>query len=186
MFERLLAKRHIGQLDLDSIRLKVIEKYGWSSEKTSEVELGYRRFLYALAENRTGLSISPPAVEVDEFWHEHILNTPKYREDCDRIFGRYMDHTPGLSSEDQASADARRRKVYEENHIDSVYFYSGGGESFSSGCGGGGNEHSHGDGGHSAGGHGTAGSDGVSGDGGDSGGGGASGGDGGGGDGGGG
>src|SRR5690242_584878 len=31
-----------------------------------------------------------PAIRVDEFWHEVILNTPRYRGLCDRIYGRYL------------------------------------------------------------------------------------------------
>jgi len=39
MLERLLAKRHISHLDLSSVRLKLIEKLGWSYEKAAQVEL---------------------------------------------------------------------------------------------------------------------------------------------------
>jgi hypothetical protein len=35
-----------------------------------------------------------PAIRVDEFWHEVILNTPRYRRLCDGIYGSYLDHTP--------------------------------------------------------------------------------------------
>ena len=125
MLEKLLAKRHIGQLELASIRLKLILKLGWSSEKAHQVELEYRRFLYALSHKREEDVISPPSTDVDEFWHEHILDTRKYRRDCELIFGHYVDHTPGLSAENQSRADATRRRIYTENHIDSVEFNSG-------------------------------------------------------------
>ncbi len=35
-----------------------------------------------------------PALWVDELWHELIINTPKYRSLCDRVFGGYLDHEP--------------------------------------------------------------------------------------------
>lgn len=35
-----------------------------------------------------------PSVEIDEFWHEFILDTHRYRAFCDRVYGRYMDHCP--------------------------------------------------------------------------------------------
>jgi hypothetical protein len=164
LLERLLAKRHINHLDLDSVRLKVVERLGWSSDKTDQVELEYRRFLFALTQKRPEYTISPPTPEVDEFWHQHILDTRKYRDDCAKIFGHYMDHVPGLSSEEQAKADERRRQVYSEHDIDSMSFDSGDGYS---GDGGGGDangapHHSHGghDGGahsgcHDGGGHGS-------------------------------
>lgn len=169
MLERLLAKRHITSLDLDSVRLRVIDHLGWSSEKTTQVELEYRRFLYALARNRAEHAISPPTLEVDEFWHQHILNTRKYREDCERVFGHYMDHTPGLNSEEQSKADARRRQIYSEYDIDLMDFDSGDGCSEASDT----THHSHSslatEGGQHSGGHGGAGHDGGSEDGGGSG-----------------
>ena len=34
-------------------------------------------------------------------WHTHLLDTAKYRADCDHLFGRFMDHFPyaGLRGE---------------------------------------------------------------------------------------
>lgn len=122
MLERLLAKRHIRHLELASIRAKMIEKLGWSSDQADQVEIAYKGFLYALARKDPEDLISPPTQEVDEFWHEHILDTRKYREDCDKIFGRYMDHTPGLTPEQQLRADAQRRQVYQDHDIDSIGF----------------------------------------------------------------
>jgi len=167
MLERLLAKRHISHLDLSSVRLKVIEKLGWSYEKAAQVELEYRRFLYALAHKRQEDLISPPTPEVDEFWHQHILDTRRYREDCERVFGRYVDHTPGLEPEEQTKADARRRQVYTEHDIDFMSF--DGGDVASSdnsiGTGDGGESHHHhashpADGGHHTSGHDASGHDG--------------------------
>ena len=31
---------------------------------------------------------------MDEFWHMHILDTKAYREDWEKIFGRFIDHFP--------------------------------------------------------------------------------------------
>ena len=134
MLQRLLAKRHISRLDLSFVRRKVIEKLGWTSEKAEQVELEYKRFLYALARKRQEDLISPPTPEVDEFWHQHILDTRKYREDCEMVFGHYIDHTPGLRPEEQAKADVRRRQVYSKHDIDLMSFDSGDGSSaYSSG-----------------------------------------------------
>ncbi len=162
MLERLLAKRHMSHLDLSSVRRTVIEKLGWPSEKTEQVELEYRRFLYALARKRRVDLISPPTPEVDEFWHQHILDTRKYREDCETVFGHYIDHTPGLRPKEQAEADARRRQVYTEHDIDFMSFDSGNGSSADYPFGGdaGATHHSHGshaaDGSHHGGEHGGA------------------------------
>jgi hypothetical protein len=124
MLEKLFAKRHIEKLDLGPVRAKAVEKLGWSQDQAARVEGDYKRFLYALAHRREGEILSPPSQEVDEFWHQHILNTKKYREDCQTVFGHYVDHTPGLDAERQRKADERRRQVYAQYNIDDISFVS--------------------------------------------------------------
>ena len=125
MLEKLLAKRHIQNLDLTSVRIKLNEKLGWSWDQARRVEGDYKRFLYALTHKRPDDLLSPPTQEVDEFWHQHILDTRKYREDCETIFGHYVDHTPGLDPEKQRRADQRRQEVYAQYDIDSMSFDAG-------------------------------------------------------------
>lgn len=156
MFEKLLAKRHIQNLDLASIRAKLVTKEGWSAEQALKVEGDYKRFLYALAHKRPDDILSPPTQEIDEFWHQHILDTRKYREDCILVFGHYVDHTPGLSSEQQRQADARRRQIYRDNHVDSIDFGSSGssdGGSYHHDSHSHGHSHGSHDAGHDGGGH---------------------------------
>jgi hypothetical protein len=129
VLERLLAKRHINHLDLSSVRACLIDKKSWTADQAKRVEGDYKRFLYALARKRQEDVISPPDQEVDEFWHQHILDTRKYRADCDTIFGHYVDHMPDLGPDEQRKADARRRQVYEEYDIDLIWFESPGGAS---------------------------------------------------------
>jgi len=47
-----------------------------------------------------------PTRRIDRVWHTHILDTVRYRADCDRVFGRFMDHFPyaGLRGEDDRRA----------------------------------------------------------------------------------
>jgi hypothetical protein len=145
MFEKLLAKQHIRNLDLGSVRGSLVEKLGWDHEQARRVEVEYKRFLYALAHKDKDDILSPPSQEVDDFWHQHILDTRKYREDCQTIFGHYVDHTPGLSSENQRKADERCRQVYDNYNIALIPFDSDGSprrnhDSGSVGCGGSGGE----------------------------------------------
>ena len=47
-----------------------------------------------------------PTKDIDIFWHYHILDTRKYMEDCDKIFGSYFHHFPYFGSrgkEDKAN-----------------------------------------------------------------------------------
>ena len=97
-----VAKK-IFNLDLDKIKFKIInhsknEKFLNSIDK---IELDYKNFLLLnyLYPNRRNV----PNENIDEFWHYHILDTKKYREDCESIFGRFLDHNPyfGLSNKEE-------------------------------------------------------------------------------------
>lgn len=41
---------------------------------------------------------------IDDFWHLHILDTQKYAEDCQVIFGYFLHHFPyfGMRGEEDA------------------------------------------------------------------------------------
>jgi hypothetical protein len=47
----------------------------------------------------------PPSKDVDEFWHNHILDTKKYREDCQAIFGFYLDHYPYFGMDQESTKE---------------------------------------------------------------------------------
>jgi hypothetical protein len=36
------------------------------------------------------------------FWHAHILDTQQYRQDCQAIFGQYLDHYPYFGIDKQS------------------------------------------------------------------------------------
>jgi hypothetical protein len=64
----------------------------------------YRKFL-ALHLAYPEMDVVPCEI-VDEMWHAHILDTAAYRDDCQAIFGRFLDHFPyfGMRGEDDAEA----------------------------------------------------------------------------------
>lgn len=104
----------IRDLDLEPIVFKIThptEGKGWSLERADSAVVRYRQFL-ELSLMYPEMSIVPTS-EIDEVWHYHILDTAKYREDCDQIFGRPLDHFPyfGLRSDDDAQA---LRDAFEE------------------------------------------------------------------------
>ena len=45
----------------------------------------------------------PGAKDIDEFWHQHILDTKKYRDDCKKIFGEYFDHYPYFGIDEKSN-----------------------------------------------------------------------------------
>jgi hypothetical protein len=64
----------------------------------------YRCFL-KLCVLHPGATIVPTR-QLDHVWHTHMLDTAKYRADCDWLFGHFMDHFPyaGLRGDDDRRA----------------------------------------------------------------------------------
>jgi hypothetical protein len=110
----------IADLDLDPIKVKLMHREsgeGWSLERVNAVEVEYRRFLYLM--KMFPNEETAPQVDVDTFWHYHILDTMKYAKDCQQAFGYFLHHYPyiGLRGEDdvavQQRAGERMRELYE-------------------------------------------------------------------------
>jgi hypothetical protein len=88
-------KNVLDNLDLAPIKKLLKESDSgpmWSKEFTEAVEPMYRSFLYLLWKYPEEKIVPTP--EVDVFWHMHILDTKKYAEDCETIFGRFIHHNP--------------------------------------------------------------------------------------------
>ena len=115
------AYEAIANLNLDQIKTKLMHVEsgeGWSQEKTEAVEVEYRRFLYLMKVCPT--EQIAPLVEVDVFWHYHILDTMKYAVDCEQVFGYFLHHYPYLGMDGAAGEEAERngsiermRELYE-------------------------------------------------------------------------
>lgn len=78
------------------------EGLGWNLGFTKRVAEEYRKYL-TLCKEYPDFPMVPSAF-VDDFWHFHILDTMKYQEDCDQIFGYFLHHFPyfGMRSEEDA------------------------------------------------------------------------------------
>jgi len=59
-----------------------------------------------------------PTRDIDAFWHAHILDTRKYIDDCERVFGFYLHHFPyfGMRGADDAAALAKAGERTRELH----------------------------------------------------------------------
>ena len=110
----------VMQLDLEPIKTKLMHVEsgeGWSLDKANAVEKEYRRFL-CLMTMYPDESIAP-RVDVDTFWHYHILDTMKYAADCEQAFGYFVHHYPyvGLrgGDDEQVRIDSgeRMQSLYE-------------------------------------------------------------------------
>jgi hypothetical protein len=105
MTETTLQKEGMGLVDIDlrPILFKIqCENASLDGEPIDleAAELAYRRFL-TLHLRYPGRTLVPSAL-IDLVWHYHILDTKKYWEDCQRIFGYFLHHDPyfGIGSEE--------------------------------------------------------------------------------------
>lgn len=57
-----------------------------------EIEIEYKKYLTLCLENPDFPVV--PSTFVDDFWHFHILDTLKYQEDCENVFGYFLHHFP--------------------------------------------------------------------------------------------
>jgi hypothetical protein len=99
--------RLVADLDLSLVKQKAAGRHRWRDEQANAAEADYRRFLYLMATNPTQ-PIVPWTQDLDNLWHEHILDTKRYAEDCQRIFGRFIHHDPHIGRSPALEAQARR------------------------------------------------------------------------------
>ncbi len=111
----------IQALDLEPIKFKLMdteEGQGWPREYVEQMAIAYKRFL-TLSVKYPEETIAP-SKDVDKFWHGHILDTMKYAEDCQNVFGYFLHHFPyfGMRGEEDAAnlAEAGRttNRLYEQ------------------------------------------------------------------------
>lgn len=130
----------IEKLDLGSVTDRFADKKGWwwrlwhTAEK---VEAEYRQFLYLIATN-PGKTVVPWSQDLDDYWHTHILDTVKYKADCEAIAGRAIDHNPHLpqGTPEQAAAFKDTKTMYREAFKDKADAQRAGSSSSSAaGCG---------------------------------------------------
>ena len=117
--ERVIAA--IQALDLDPVKLKLMDReegHGWSRDYADRMELAYKRFLTLLATHPE--ETLAPGKDVDKFWHGHILDTLKYADDCEKMFGNFLHHFPyfGMRGPEDAAnlakAGETTRRLYQQ------------------------------------------------------------------------
>lgn len=111
----------IQALDLDLIKRKLTDvegEHGWSRPHADQIEREYKRFLILLTKYPDQLLAS--SKDVGKFWHSHIVETRKYAEDCENVFGYFLHHFPYFGmrgAEDaanRAEAEANTAGLYEQ------------------------------------------------------------------------
>ncbi len=117
------AEARINQLNLEPIKFKLMDPHegkGWDREMAEAVEVQYRRFLILNAQYPDKHIV--PTKDVDAFWHQHILDTKKYAQDCAHIFGRFLHHFPYFGMRGPEDAANLKRAFAETNELALAHF----------------------------------------------------------------
>jgi len=112
----------IQALDLESVKLRVMDAElgeGWTREYADSIEVAYKTYLTMLVKYQDHAEDILLSKDVDEFWHTHILQTMKYSDDCQNVFGTYVHHNPHVGErtpevlEERAVLAEKTRQLYE-------------------------------------------------------------------------
>jgi hypothetical protein len=100
----------IQALDLESVKTRLMDPdlgEGWTREYADSVEAAYKTFLSMVVKNQEHAEDIMLSKDVDEFWHTHILQTMKYADDCEAVFGQFLHHSPHIGEVTQADHEKR-------------------------------------------------------------------------------
>jgi len=100
-------QKQINALDLTAVVQRTRQEEGWTANQASDAEQWYKNFLFmcSLTWPKPVLALGHQA---DKVWHNHILDTPRYKADCDTIFGagKFLDHHPIVGQPTTAQSTA--------------------------------------------------------------------------------
>ena len=105
----------IHALDLESVKIRVMDAElgeGWTREYADSIEAAYKTYLTMLVKYPDDAEDIMLSEDVDEFWHTHILQTIKYAEDCQNVFGNFLHHEPHVG--ERTAADLEKRAAMAE------------------------------------------------------------------------
>jgi len=107
----------INALDLESVKVRLMDPElgeGWSREYAEGIAAAYKNYLTMLVKYQDDAEDIMLSKDVDEFWHTHILQTMKYADDCQAVFGAFLHHNPHIgerTAEDMAKREAMAAKT---------------------------------------------------------------------------
>lgn len=82
-------------LDLSPIEADLMNsknRCGWTRQQVVCAIKRYKTFVFVNYLYPHILLV--PTQDIDRVWHSHILHTRKYRQDCEMLFGDFIDHQP--------------------------------------------------------------------------------------------
>lgn len=117
----------IDALDFSRIKHKLMvseEGEKWTFEECEFSEREYKRFLTLIKHNPKEEIV--PTKTMDRFWHQHILDTIAYHEDCLKVFGHFLHHFPyfgiyGKKDQENLSRTFKKTKsLYEKTFGEAI------------------------------------------------------------------
>jgi len=92
----------VESLDLERFVAKLQRDHGHhvKDEATARKAVDEYRKMLVLIQRFPERPVVPSKL-VDLVWHEHILDTARYKRDCLRMFGRYVHHNPSFGGEEE-------------------------------------------------------------------------------------
>lgn len=109
--------REIDELDLGPIKVKLMRQDGeeWSRDHVQIVEKEYKKFLFLNLKYPFAKIV--PTKSIDTFWHYHILDTMKYTEDCQKVFGYFLHHFPYFGVRGEQDEKDHKKAVLETKKL---------------------------------------------------------------------
>lgn len=97
----------IWSYDLSPITARMAKK---GTRDAPLLEREFRRFA-ALRYFHPDQSMAP-SLAVDDYWHEFVIDTTRYRDFCDRTYGEFLDHIPDQTGTGMAREFANAKSFY--------------------------------------------------------------------------
>ena len=84
------VKKSLEELNIDQVIGKIAFEENLSIDQLKEIEIQYKDFLFLCGIHKNVC----PTPKIDLLWHNHILDTAKYDDFCQKTFGRKIHHKP--------------------------------------------------------------------------------------------
>ena len=86
-------------------------------EYADRIEIAYKNYLTMVTKHQDDAEDILPSKDVDEFWHTHILQTMKYADDCQAVFGAFLHHNPHIGKLSQGDLQKRAEHAEKTRHL---------------------------------------------------------------------
>jgi hypothetical protein len=115
LWERITASFGHDDPSLKAFAGKIARKHGWKQRFALQALEEYKKFIYLGIVS--DFEVTPSKV-IDTVWHEHLLFSKAYRQFCQEIAGRPLDHHPELVPMEEQTGR------YSAQYVDTIALYN--------------------------------------------------------------